>query len=95
MITPLCGNGMSMALHGSKIASGFIHKFLSGKISRPAMEAGYTKQWRSTFSKRLQTGRWIQSMFGKIWMTNFFIAVMKRFPALTKTLIKQTHGESF
>jgi flavin-dependent dehydrogenase len=95
MITPLCGNGMSMALHGSKIASGFIHKFLSGKISRTTMEAGYTKQWRSTFSKRLQTGRWIQSMFGKIWVTNFFIAVMKRFPALTKALIKQTHGESF
>ena len=95
MITPLCGNGMSMALHGSKIASGFIHAFLSGKISRAVMEAGYTKKWRSTFSKRLQTGRWIQSMFGKIWVTNFFIAVMKRFPALTKALIKQTHGETF
>jgi menaquinone-9 beta-reductase len=95
MITPLCGNGMSMALHGSKIAFGFIDAFLSGKISRSAMEAGYTKQWRSTFSKRLQTGRWIQSMFGKIWVTNFFIAVMKRFPGLTKALIKQTHGETF
>jgi len=95
MITPLCGNGMSMALHGSKIASGFIHEFLSGKISRAQMEGGYTKKWRSTFSKRLQTGRRIQSMFGKTGVTNFFIAVMKRFPALTKALIKQTHGESF
>ncbi len=95
MITPLCGNGMSMALHGSKIASDFIHEFLSGKISRTEMEAGYTSQWRSTFGKRLQAGRLIQSMFGKVWITNFFIGLMKKMPGLTRALIKKTHGESF
>ena len=95
MITPLCGNGMSMALHASKIASGFIHEFLAGKISRTEMEAGYTKHWKSTFAKRLQAGRWIQSMFGKVWITNFFIGLMKKMPGLTRVLIKKTHGESF
>ena len=29
MITPLCGNGMSMALHGSKIAAEAITTFLN------------------------------------------------------------------
>ena len=95
MITPLCGNGMSMAMHAGKIAAGFIHLFLQEKISRTAMEAGYTQQWRSTFGKRLRTGRWIQQFFGKVWVTNLFISMMKRFPFLTKALIKQTHGESF
>jgi menaquinone-9 beta-reductase len=95
MITPLCGNGMSMALHGSKIAAGFIQQFFSGAMTRAQMESAYTGQWRSAFSKRLQTGRWIQSMFGKVWATNFFIAMMKKMPALTRTLIKQTHGQSF
>ncbi len=95
MITPLCGNGMSMALQSSKIASGFIHEFLSGKIKRASLEAGYILQWKSTFSKRLQAGRWIQALFGKVWITNFFIWVMKKFPTLTKSLIKQTHGKSF
>jgi menaquinone-9 beta-reductase len=95
MITPLCGNGMSMALHGSKIAAGFIQQFFSGAITRAQMESAYTNQWKSTFSKRLQTGRWIQSMFGKVWTTNFFIALMKKMPALTRALIKQTHGQSF
>ncbi len=95
MITPLCGNGMSMALHGSKIASGFIHEFLSGKISRAEMEAAYTTQWRSIFGKRLRAGRLIQSLFGKIWITNFFIGLMKKMPGLTRVLIKKTHGESF
>lgn len=95
MITPLCGNGMSMALHSSKIAAGFIHQFLQGKINRTTMETEYTRQWRSTFEKRLRTGRWIQKFFGKVWVTNLFISMMKRFPSLTKALIKQTHGESF
>lgn len=95
MITPLCGNGMSMALHSSKIATGFIHEFLSDKMNRADAEAGYTQQWKTTFSKRLQTGRWIQALFGKVWITNFFILAMKLFPSLTKKLIIQTHGKSF
>ena len=95
MITPLCGNGMSVALHSSKIAAGFIHQFLKGKITRDVMEINYTRQWKSTFSKRLMAGRWIQSLFGKVWVTNFFISFMKRFPLLTKKLIRQTHGDPF
>lgn len=95
MITPLCGNGMSMALNGSKIAFGFLQQFLKGKITRQQMESDYTIAWRSAFEKRLRTGRFIQSLFGKIWVTNVFITIMKRFPALTKKLIEQTHGEPF
>ena len=41
MITPLCGNGMSMALHASKIAAEQITKFLEGTISRELMEQNY------------------------------------------------------
>ncbi len=95
MITPLCGNGMSMALHGSKIAAGHIGLFLQGKTNRPALETGYTKEWRKHFSRRLMYGRAIQYFFGKNWMTNFFIRVMKRMPALTRWLIGQTHGKPF
>ena len=95
MITPLCGNGMSMAMHGSKIASGFIHDFLQGNISRSQMERGYTKAWKKTFEKRIKTGRMIQRFFGKIWVTNLFVRTMKLFPSLTRWLIRQTHGESF
>ena len=95
MITPLCGNGMSMALHSSKIASGFIHQFLSNKISRQELETNYESEWKKTFSKRLFTGRLIQQLFGRLWITNLFILVMKLFPFLTKQLIRQTHGKPF
>jgi len=95
MITPLCGNGMSMALHGSKIAAESITAFLQHKISRQQMEAAYSLQWNELFAKRLRTGRFIQRMFGKPWLTNFFIAILKPFPKIIAYLIRQTHGEPF
>lgn len=95
MITPLCGNGMSMALHSSKIANSCIEDFLQGRITRKGMENEYAKSWSKTFAKRLVTGRLIQSMFGKEWTTNKFISVMKQFPGLTNSLIRKTHGTPF
>ena len=95
MITPLCGNGMSMAMHAGKIAAGFISAFLQGKISRQQMEMNYTTQWKKTFAKRLRTGRMIQRFFRKIRVTNLFVKAMKLSPSLTRLLIRQTHGESF
>jgi flavin-dependent dehydrogenase len=95
LITPLCGNGMSMALHSSKIVSGYIIEFLNNNISRSTMEESYLIHWKKTFHKRLRYGRWIQSLFGKEWITNIFVSVMKRLPWVTKQLIKQTHGKPF
>ncbi len=46
MITPLCGNGMSMALHASKIAAGEINRFLQDEITRDELEQNYARQWR-------------------------------------------------
>lgn len=95
MITPLCGNGMSMALHSSKIAAGIISDFLQNKITRQQLENVYIKNWQQVFGKRLQTGRMIQELFGKTWATNIFISIMKKLPFVTTRLIKQTHGKEF
>ena len=95
MITPLCGNGMSMAMHAGKIAAGLLHEFLEGKISRDEMENRYVQQWNENFSSRLRIGRFIQSLFGKPVITNFFIKSMKPFPGMVTRLVKQTHGETF
>ncbi|MEI9909118.1 MAG: NAD(P)/FAD-dependent oxidoreductase [Bacteroidota bacterium] len=95
MITPLCGNGMSMALHGSKMAAAHIHDFLQGKFSREEMEKQYRLQWQRQFAHRLITGRRIQRLFGSQWLTNCFISIVKPFPWLIRFLIKQTHGKPF
>ena len=95
MITPLCGNGMSIALHGSKIAFECIVPYLKGKIDRHEMEQYYADRWHQQFSKRIRTGRFIQRFFGDKFLANFLIRSLKPFPKLIDWLIRQTHGQPF
>ncbi|MEO6670795.1 MAG: FAD-dependent monooxygenase [Ferruginibacter sp.] len=95
LITPLCGNGMSMAMHAGKIASFYISELLEGRTNQDQMEMAYTTAWKQTFEKRLRTGRIIQRFFGKIWLTNIFIKTLKLFPSFTNKIIELTHGKPF
>ncbi|HEY5970179.1 MAG TPA: FAD-dependent monooxygenase, partial [Chitinophagaceae bacterium] len=95
MITPLCGNGMSMAMHASKITAQQIMKFLEGTISREIMEQEYKVKWNKLFARRLKAGRMLQSLFDSQWLTTLMIRLGRSFPSLIKTLIKQTHGDPF
>lgn len=94
-ITPLCGNGMSMALLASKISSALVLDFLSNKISREELEKEYSKQWKSNFESRLKAGRIFQSLFGSERLTHLFISLVKPFPKLISKLIALTHGKAF
>lgn len=95
MITPLCGNGMSMALHGSKLAFQEMDAFLQKKINRFEMEIQYTQQWEKHFSRRLQAGRFIQRFFGSSALSAILIGLVKPFPKFISFLIRQTHGNPF
>ena len=95
MITPLCGNGMSMALHGSQIAAVDIDNFLSSKCTRTEMEHTYSRQWKQQFARRLRMGRRIQRLFGSNRLTNLMITLLRSFPALLKVIIRKTHGKPF
>jgi flavin-dependent dehydrogenase len=95
MITPLCGNGMSMALHGSKIAAVSIAAFLNKQIERGEMEKRYQSEWNHAFSGRLKTGRIIQHFFGNPFWSTWMIRIMKPFPFIVRALIRRTHGERF
>lgn len=95
MITPLCGNGMSMALHASKIAFGWIQKFANGEVLRTELEQKYTQDWNNQFKQRLWVGRQIQAQFGSEFQTELLIKSIKPFPFLLKKLISLTHGKAF
>jgi flavin-dependent dehydrogenase len=95
MVTPLCGNGMSMAMHSSKLVFTLMKQFLHGEITRQQMELYYIQQWNKQFSNRMRTGRIVQRLFGKPLTTNLFILLLKPFPKIISWLIRQTHGEPF
>lgn len=95
MISPLCGNGMSMAMHSAKLSFDCIKPFLAAKIARETMEEMYETKWKQAFSKRLWIGRNVQRFFGGNASTSIFIKTMHSVPALAKALIRSTHGTSF
>ena len=95
LITPLCGNGMSMALHGSKLAFEEIHQFLQNKTTRFEMETQYSQQWEKYFGNRLQTGRIMQGFFGNETLSNLLISTVKPFPKFITYLVRQTHGQPY
>ncbi len=95
LITPLCGNGMSMALHGSMLAFKFIQEFLSQKISRQEMEATYTKAWQHKFNSRMKSGRIIQKLSENNFNLQLLFYGMKNIDFIAQAVIKRTHGEVF
>ena len=95
MITPLCGNGMSMAMHGSKLAAEQVNRFLNAEINRLEMEINYRRNWKRLFARRLWIGRKIQHLFGNNTATNLLLSAGRAFPALTRYLVRQTHGKPF
>jgi flavin-dependent dehydrogenase len=95
MIAPLCGNGMSMALHGSKIAFKCLLPFLKGQNTRAEMEADYVNEWERLFGRRLKTGRLLQHFFGSERTTDLLIKLAKPFPKFVSYLIRQTHGAPY
>lgn len=95
MITPLCGNGMSMALHASKIAFEWIDKYTNGIISRNELETQFVRDWNQHFRRRLWVGRQIQAQFGSEFQTELLLRTLRPFPFIIKNLIRLTHGQPF
>ena len=95
LITPLCGNGMAMALHGAALAAPLADQFLRGVLPRPALEAAYTQSWHRTFGARLRVGRTVQRLFGGPVLSELVVGGLRHWPAAVRALMRQTHGAPF
>jgi len=96
MITPLCGNGMAMAIHSSKLLSEhIIHYCTSPNYNRAQLEIDYAASWRKVFEKRLWIGRQIQRLFGNEQASDFAVNIARHSTSVANFLIKKTHGTPF
>ncbi len=98
MITPLCGNGMAMAIHSGKLIAETITAHLKtdpALLNREILEKTYHDKWEKEFAFRLKTGRFIQKLFGNNTVSNVAVSILKSFPAITQLLIKKTRGKPF
>ena len=98
MIAPLCGNGMTMAIHSAKILSAIVvHHYHPGKPftahDRHLLEQIYHRAWNQQFAKRLWVGRQLQHLFGNNRLMHTAIQVMNKMPSMANWMVKQTHGK--
>lgn len=92
LITPLCGNGMAMAIHAAKLASQLTHAFLIGQLPRAALETTYQREWSARFGRRLWIGRTVQKLFGSPIVSELALSAFSAVRPALHRVMQQTHG---
>ena len=95
LITPLCGNGMAMALHGAALGAAAAHDFLSDHTTRAGMETAYAQAWQAQFGARLRVGRAVQRLFGGPVLSELVVGGLRHWPGAVRALMRRTHGQEF
>jgi len=96
LITPLCGNGMAMAIHSAKILSDLIiQHYGSANFDRTALETQYANAWKKQFAARLWVGRNTQRLFGAKISSEIGVQLVKRWRSAARSIMRYTHGEPF
>ena len=95
MITPVCGNGMAIAIRSGKIVSEVIKAFCEGKIDRATLEHQYTEEWNNAFRRRLWFGRRVQALFGSPRFSELAVALAHSSRLIADIIVRNTHGKPF
>lgn len=95
MITPLCGNGMAMAMHSSKILSDQVIRYIKQNDARAKLEKSYMHVWNTHFRKRLWFGRQVQNLFGNRTASSLAVSLAVHIPIIAKMIVRGTHGRPF
>lgn len=96
LITPLCGNGMAMAIHSGKILADLIQVYWAERqLHRGELESAYLKAWNALFKRRLWVGRQTQKLFGSPLSSELAVGLVQSVRPLARKIMKNTHGEPF
>ena len=88
-IAPLCGNGMSLALHSAKV----LGENLAG-VEQPDLK--YQAFRNAEFRPRIEAGSQIQEFFGREFLSNAALELMRFIPSpMRRRIIRLTHGKPF
>ncbi|MEM7548366.1 MAG: NAD(P)/FAD-dependent oxidoreductase [Bacteroidota bacterium] len=96
LITPLCGNGMALAIHSAKVCAETILDNIDGGVfNRKKAESEYRSKWNALFKNRLRRGRVTQKLFGTKGMSSLAVRILKNSKLASEYIIKGTHGTPF
>jgi len=91
-IPPLCGNGMSMALHAAKNLAADFSVEMHAQVNQ---SRNYRKFRKQQFGRRMMAGSLIQRFFGKEVISELALQFLEYSPGLRKILVRSTHGSVF
>jgi flavin-dependent dehydrogenase len=94
MITPLCGDGMAMALCSADLAVPLVTQVLQERLSPEIFRNQYETAWNRSFGLRLPLGRLMHTGFIHPILADLGINLCHRFPPLGNWLIQSTRGKS-
>jgi menaquinone-9 beta-reductase len=95
MITPVCGNGMAIAIHSAKILAEHLKDYCADSISRTMLERRYGQAWRTQFNSRLWFGRNVQRLFGDSFFSTLAVNIARSSKAVANLIVSATHGKPF
>ena len=94
-ISPLTGNGMSMAAYTSVLLTDLIDEYLKNKLTKQQLQNNYQTLWNQHFLKRIERGKKLQYLFGKRNWSDLVLRLLNPLGYLKTHLIESTHGEQF
>ena len=96
LITPLCGNGMAMAIHaGKQVSDTILDHWPLKEGGRGVLEKAYKNAWQNLFARRLWVGRQTQKMFGSRFTSALAVKCLQLSKPLGRAIMRQTHGKVF
>jgi menaquinone-9 beta-reductase len=93
MITPLCGDGMAMALRSAELAVPLAIDYLAGGSAR-RFKRQYAQDWRREFGLRLRLGRLVHGGFVRPGLAEVCVGVCRTVPEVGNWSIRNTRGEA-
>jgi len=95
MITPLCGNGMSMALHGAALLGPVFYNILQQPNQQEVLTKQYLSNWNAAFGLRLKAGRFLQNAVLNDSLNSSAFRLLQGLPFLKQPIIRLTHGKPY
>jgi 2-polyprenyl-6-methoxyphenol hydroxylase-like FAD-dependent oxidoreductase len=94
MITPMCGNGQSMALKSAVLLSRLISEssIPQSREDFHALAAQWNLLWKKEFGRRMAWGRRLQRIVFRRFMAEIAIRFVRYMPALSGFLARATRG---
>jgi menaquinone-9 beta-reductase len=94
MITPLCGDGMAMALRTAEIAIPLVLQHLDKTLTTPQFKRQYSQQWQQEFNLRLNLGKLMHNAFIHPPLAQASVSLCHHIPAIGDWLIRNTRGHA-